>query len=267
VRRWLPPICHAAVGVWFLVALAGVIVAGTHDPAPASERLARVWPVVPDPPPAVDRPATPLEAEPEIEPEVGPGPEPAREPEPELRDVGATEIARGSALLDGDGSFPALSFDYDAFPSFAAYARAMSALGARFVVVRRREIVGAIELESRAIVDFDLGAGYSPRARDYTGEPGLRPLAAAAKERFGERASVMMLLPRRIDAGLFGGLAQALDEKREPRAGVREIRGRYERGPGGGVQLRVEAAVRRDGSSLPLDARFDLGRIARGGAA
>jgi hypothetical protein len=72
----------------------------------------------------------------------------------------------------------------------------------------------------------------------------------------------MMLVPRDLDAGLFGGLARLLAERGERRERVREIRGRYERAPGGGVWLRVEAAVRGDGSTVSMDALFDLGQIA-----
>ena len=126
-----------------------------------------------------------------------------------------------------------LSLDYEAFPSFRAYAREMTRLGARFVVVQKREIVSAIDLISGALQEFEAAGSYSPRARDYTGEPGLGPLAEAAKERFGERAIVMMLVPRRIDAGLFGGIARLLDEKRHGKEDVREIRGAYERAPDG----------------------------------
>jgi hypothetical protein len=261
VKRWLRPLCHAAVAGWFVVALAGMIAASSQAPVAASEPMVRVQPVAIEVLEATPEP----EVVPVREPELPARPEPALEPE--LREVRESDVARGSALLDDGGRFPAFSFDYETFASFTAYARAMIVLGARFVVVREREIVGAIDLESHSIVGFDAGAGYSPRARDYMGEPGLRPLAEAARQRFGERAIVMMLVPRRVDAGLFGAIAAALAEKREPPAGLREIRGRYERGPGGGVRLRVEAGVRRDGSLVPLNARFDLGQIARGAAA
>jgi hypothetical protein len=178
------------------------------------------------------------------------------------RRVGQAELAEGTALLDGAGEFPALSCSYEDFAGFRGYARAMIALGARLVVVRDREVVSQVDLDTGAFDPASLGLAFSPRARDYTGEPGLARLARAARERFGDRAVVMMLVPRVLDAGLFGGLAQLLAERGEPRERVREIRGRYERGPGGGVRLRVEAAVRRDGSAVSLDALFDLGQIA-----
>ena len=275
MKRVLRFTCHVVVAAWLFVALAVVWLSAPAADETPEPRLARVQPLAPEPEPAPDA------APPESEPESAPEPEPEVKPEPEaeppevaendpapvLRQVSVSDMAQGASLLDGNGQFPSLSIDYATFPSFAAYARAMHALGARFVVVRQRRIVAAIDFESHALASFDPAPGYSPRARDYTGERGLRPLAEAAKERFGERASVMMLVPRRIDAGLFGGLARALDEQSEPRDGLREIRGRYERAPGGGVHLRVETAVRRDGHEVPLDARFDLGQIARGAAA
>jgi len=252
--RWS---CYAAVAIWSLALFSQAPPgpAPARRPAPA----ARVRPVAakpprPQPAPQPDPPA----AEPSLhEPE----PSPAHSA-PLARRVGQAELAEGAALLDGAGEFPALSCSYEDFAGFRGYARAMAALGARLVVVRNREIVGAIDLDTGAFGAAALGPGFSPRARDYTGEPGLAPLARAARERFGGRAVVMMLVPRALDAGLFGGLAQLLAERGEHRERVREIRGRYERGPGGGVWLRVEAAVRRDGSAVSMDALFDLGQIA-----
>lgn len=253
MRRGLRLACHAAVAAW-----SGVLLADSVRPMPEplaelpAEKLplARVRPVLerPEPPPA---------PEPEAEP-----PEEAAARAAEPRPVGPSEVARGEALLDSGGSFPVLSFDYAAFPSFRSYARAMVRLGARFVVVHRREIVSSLDLETGAIGEFSGAARFSPRARDYTGEPELDALARAARERFGERAVVMMLVPRSLDAGLFGGLARALDERGQRRDALREIRGRYERAAGGGVHLRVDAALRRDGRRVPIETLFDLGQIA-----
>jgi len=269
MRRWA---CHAVVGAWGVVLLAQP--ASTSSivsvPAPEDEPLATIQPV------AFEEPAAPEEAQPDEpepapeeitqkEPPPKPAPEeppaPEKAPEPAPRRIEAADLVSGGELLDGSGGFPVLSFGYDDFPSFRSYARAMTRLGARFVVVRRREIVGTVDLETGATGDF-VGGSFSPRARDYTGEPGLTPLARAARESFGERAVVMMLVPRRLDAGLFGGLARALVERGERHAGLREIRGRYERGPGGGIRLRLEGAVRRDGTVVPIEALFDLGQIA-----
>jgi hypothetical protein len=227
-------------------------------PAPA----ARVRPVPLEPPPAPPPQRAPPPREPEPESEA-----PAAPPQPAPRRVGRAELVRGEALLDAGGEFPALSFGYADFPTFGSYARSMTALGARFVVVQRREIVAAVELETAAITRFDSAAVYSPRARDYTGEEGIAPLARAARERFGARAVVMMLVPRPLDAGLFGGLARVLTERGEDPRQLREIRGRYERGPAGGVYLHVESAVRRDGSAVPVEAVFDLRQVAQGTAA
>lgn len=212
------------------------------------EQLARVRPVaagaVPEPPP-------PLEPEKREEREEAPAP----------RRVGEGELAVGAALLDAPGDFPALSFSYEAFPSFGAYAQAMRRLGARFVAVRNRDILGEVDLATGAVAPPALGASFSPRARDYGDETGLVPAARAVRERFGPRAVVMMLVPRSMDAGLFGGVARVLEERGEAREGLREIQGRYERSPGGGVHLRLEAALRRDGSRVALDSVFDLGQI------
>jgi hypothetical protein len=239
----------------------------------ASEPLplaARVQPM-PEPKQPELAPAEPPEAEeppePAAEPEPAPEPKPAPEPqraESRPTPVSARDFTLGSGLLDGGGAFPALSFGYEEFPSFVSYARAMVDLGARFVVVRNREIVGSVDLDSRSVGDEPLGAGFSPRARDYTSEPGLASVAAAARERFGGGSVVMMLVPRSLDAGLFGGLARVLSEHGESHAGLSEVRGSYQRVPGGGVRLRVDRALRRDGSSVDVEAVFDLRAIAGG---
>jgi hypothetical protein len=263
VRRATRWGCHAVVLAWSAALFAQHAQLGPDAPRAQRPATARVRPV-PEPRPA--RPAEPPPAPPEAAPAppepVAPEPEPAP-PEPAATRVSQADLRQGQGLLEGGGAFPALSFGYDAFPSFADYARAMVALGARFVVVRHRAIVGSVDLDSRAVDTAPLGRGFSPRARDYTSEPGLAPLARAARERFGSGAVVMMLVPRALDAGLFGGLARVLSEQGQPHAALREVRGSYERAPGGGVRLRVERAVRRDGTAVPVRAVFDLDRIAR----
>ena len=158
-----------------------------------------------------------------------------------------------------------LNCSYDSFPSFRAYARAMSALGARFVVVQHREIVGSVDVETGLVRGASGLAAFSPRARDYTDEPGLSFLARAMRERFGAAAVVMMLVPRNVDAGLFGSIARVLAERGERHEDYREIRGRYERA-GSGIHLRVESGLRRDGSEVAIDLLFDLADIANTGA-
>jgi hypothetical protein len=255
-RRALAVACHAVVLLW-LSAWFAWPAPGLPPSEPPAE-LARVQP----------RPEAPPEAAPAPEPAPEPAPAAAQKPAPARpTPVSSREIADGVRYLDGAGSFPALSSSYEDFRSFSAYARAMSGLGARFVVVQERKIVGSIDPETGAIDDAELERAFSPRARDYSDEPGLARLARAARERFGPGASVMMLVPREIDAGLFGGIARALAREGESHLGFREIRARYQRGPGGGVRLHVDAAVRLDGSKRGMDLLFDLGEIARAGAA
>ena len=188
--------------------------------------------------------------------------DPAADRAPQPVPVTAAEISAGARLLDAAGSFPALSSSYDDFASFADYARAMVSLGARFAIVRDREIVGSIDPATGAIGGTALDRAFSPRARDYTGEPGLAGLTRTARERFGSGAVVMMLVPHEIDAGLFGGIARALERSGESHLAVREIQARYQRAPGGRVHLRVDTAVRLDGTRLAMDLVFDLSGIA-----
>ena len=267
--------CHTAVVSWGAAFFAAsifeaplptiaTIATNATNAANAAEAVARIRPVpeeVRKEPPPAEPPAEPEPASP-AEPE----PTPPTEPEPAPTRVAAGDVSRGVALLDDGGAFPVLSCSYESFPSFLAYARAMSSLGARFVVVRRRQIVGSIDLETEAIGDAALGTAFSPRARDYTGEPGLAKLARRARARFGQGAVVMMLVPREIDAGLFGGIARRLAERGDRHDAYREIRGRYEHA-NGGVRLRVDAGIRPDGTRVAMDLLFDLGAIARARAA
>jgi hypothetical protein len=274
---------RAAVGSWAVAFFA--LQPGPSPTIPLeepAETVARVRPVLelaraepPEAPPAEPEPepAPPEPPEPEPEPEPKaqpePEPEPAREPEPEARGQVATpvvagDLRSGDALLGG-GSFPVLTCSYDSFPSFRDYARAMSALGARFVVVQHREIVGSVDVETGLVRDASGLSAFSPRARDYTGEPGLSFLARAMRERFGASAVVMMLVPRSVDAGLFGSIARVLAARGERHEDYREFRGRYERARNG-IHLRVESGLRRDGSEVAIDLLFDLAEIADTGA-
>jgi hypothetical protein len=258
---------RAAVGSWAVAFFA--LQPGPSPTIPLeepAETVARVRPVLElaraEPPEA-----PPAEPEPKAQPE--PEHEPAREPEPEARGQVATpvvagDLRSGDALLGG-GSFPVLSCSYDSFPSFRDYARAMSALGARFVVVQHREIVGSVDVETGLVRDASGLSAFSPRARDYTGEPGLSFLARAMRERFGASAVVMMLVPRSVDAGLFGSIARVLAARGERHEDYREFRGRYERARNG-IHLRVESGLRRDGSEVAIDLLFDLAEIADTGA-
>lgn len=273
-RRVFRLACHTAVVAWGAAFFAASIFEAPLS-ADAAEAMARIRPVPeemrPEPPPAeppAERsPAEPAPAPPEepepaspAEPEPPPEPEPAPPAAPTR--VADADVSQGAALLDDGGAFPVLSCSYESFPSFLAYARTMASLGARFVVVRRRQIVGSIDLETDAIGDAAVGAAFSPRARDYTDEPGLAKLARSARARFGQSAVVMMLVPREIDAGLFGGIARRLAERGDRHDAYREIRGRYERAKGS-VLLRVDAGIRPDGTSVAMDLLFDLGAIAR----
>ena len=238
--RTLRLTCQLAVVSWIGLYLAWP---DPQDLSDAADRIARVMP----------RPELPPERRPPAAEESAVAP----------TRVGSAELAEGARWLDGEGSFPALSCSYEDFDSFASYARAMTALGARFVAVRHRSVVGALDLDRGWAPASAVNASFSPRARDYRDEPALARLSREAQERYGDGAEVMMLVPRKLDAGLFGGIARALARTGRAPDELQEIRGRYQRGPDGGVRLRVEGAVRRDGTPLALDLLFDLGAIAR----
>ncbi len=226
--------CRAVVGVWVAGYLGWTALATPPDSVTA-ELSARVRPE-----PAASGVAAP--AEPVA--------------------IQAADLAAGRALLDGDGAFPALHCSYDRFASFLAYARAMEGLGARFVVVRDRRIVGAWDPAANTLGETPIDASFSPRARDYSEEPALRAVARAATARFGAGAEVMMVVPRALDAGLFGGIARALRDAGEQHGDFRELRGRYRPAPGGGVRIELVSGLRDDGREVPFRVLFDLRDIA-----
>ncbi|MGH0030053.1 MAG: hypothetical protein ACQGVC_09705 [Myxococcota bacterium] len=235
----------------------------------------------PDPPPepAADPPRARVQAVPQPAPEPvvqaadppPPEPAPARPapPEPPAPSavLSAADLARGDHLLSDTGRFPVISASYQGMQSFRRYAAAMTGLGGRFVVVSRRRIVGEIDLsrEPVGIREPALGPGFSPRARDYSDEPALAGPARSVRERFGPDAEIMLLVPRAVDAGLFGGIARELARVADGHAEFREIEGRYEQAPGGSLRFRLVSAVHRDGRRIPLGSVLDLGALAMGG--
>lgn len=225
--------CRAVVGVWVAGYLAWSAL--TTPPDQTSAVAARVRPAPPAG--AIAAPSEPVA-------------------------IRAADLAAGRALLDGDGAFPALHCSYDRFRSFLEYARAMEGLGARFVVVRDRRIVGAWDPAANTLGETPVDASFSPRARDYSEEPALRAVARAAAERFGAGSEVMMVVPRALDAGLFGGIARTLRDAGEEHGNFRELRGRYRPAPGGGVRIELVSGLREDGREVPFRALFDLRDIA-----
>ncbi len=273
----LSGVSRGVVLVWIAVAL----LASTDAREPAPERVARLEPMrweepeePPAPEPERETPPEEREDEREAEPPEESEPEPLEEPPAaaEVREptpdparvvaVDARDASRGGPLLDGAGAFPPVESSYSDFGSFLAYARAMEDLGARFVVVRSQRIVGRIDVASGQTGPVGVSARFSPRARDYSGEPALAEAARSARARYGPRAEVMMLVPRAMDAALFGAIARELEQRGSAPGEVRRIQARYRRGPSGGVALHVDAGQRRDGSTLPLGLIFDLSKLA-----
>jgi len=252
---------RVALGVWVWIVLVS-LVSPLSEPSEPSD---------PDTSPRVAlRPVAP-ESAPETEPEAvaepaPPEPEPAPEPEPVAppQVLSASDVRRGDAWLSAGGSFPIISASYDGLQSFRRYAEAMTSIGARFVVVSRQRIVGEVDLASGSLRPPVLDRPFSPRARDYTDEPALAAPARRVRQRYGGDAVIMLLVPRALDAGLFGAIARELSNRGEGPEAFRQVEGRYEQGPGGGLRLRLEAAERLDGSRLALSSIFELSRFAGG---
>jgi hypothetical protein len=202
-----------------------------------------------------------------------PVPEEAREPEPaplaaepeSERVARAEDIARGENLLGG-GAFPPLEASYEELGSFAAYARAMHSLGARFVVVERQRILGEVDVAGEVIGTEMPSGRFSPRARDYSDEPALTPTRRRVRERFGVEATLMMLVPRELDAALFGSVSRWLASRGESPGDYRELEARYARSADGSLRLHLDAGTRLDGTRREFDLVFDLGAVAGWGA-
>ena len=107
----------------------------------------------------------------------------------------------------------------------------------------------------------ELSPAFSPIPRDYSHEPALVSATAAVRREHGRGAQVKMLLPRDLDAGLFGGIAGALTARGEAPELYTEIQGRYEPASGGGVWFRIESGTRSDGETIALSRVFDLSAL------
>ena len=209
-------------------------------------------------------------AEPPPAPEL-PSASPSSSAAPAAAAVSAPEpvsergLALGRELLESGGAFPALNASYERFGSFREYARSMQALGARFVVVKGRKIVASADVERGRVEPFRADVAFSPIPRDYSSEPALAEVARSARLEHGAAARVQMLLPRRLDMGLFGGIAETLEARGEEPASYTEIRGYYEPSGDGRVWFRVESGTRGDGRRVELSRAFDLSSLAAGG--
>ena len=62
------------------------------------------------------------------------------------------------------------------------------------------------------------------------------------------------------------GIARELHRGGDGPDAYRELEGRYERAPGGGLRFRLTSGVRMDGRRVPLQAVFDLEALAGEGA-
>jgi hypothetical protein len=236
---------RVAVIAWGLVLAASLAPPVDSTPEPARARLQAVAVETPEPHPA-EEPA-------------------AARPAP-VAEITAEDLDRGAALLSGAGRFPVISASYEGLDSFGRYAAAMTALGARFAVVQSRAIVAEIDLASGAIREASLDRPFSPRARDYSDEPALAEPARRVRERFGPEAEIMLLVPRSLDAGLFGGIARELAASGDGHAAYRELEGRYERGADGSLRFHLVSGLRMDGRRVALGAVFDLGALILKGA-
>ena len=95
---------------------------------------------------------------------------------------------------------------------------------------------------------------------------GISREVAAAERALGLASDGLVSdLPRTVDAGLFGGISRALAGRGDDHQAYREIRGRYQRAPGGGVRLRVDRGTRLDGSEVAMDLLFDLAGVGAAG--
>ena len=263
---------RVALGVWLWIALVSLgstppDLVADDEPTRVALRPAAVEPAPTPPETAPETPPTESESEPSPErAEVRPEPPAATESADVAapQSLSASDVRRGDAWLSSGGSFPVISASYDGLQSFRRYAEAMVGLGGRFVAVSQQRIVGEVDLETGTLRAPSLDRPFSPRARDYTGEPALAGPARRVRARYGDDAVIMRLVPRAVDAGLFGAIARELSNRGEGPEAFRQVEGRYERGPGGGLHLRLQSAQRLDGSRLALSSVFDLSRIAGG---
>jgi hypothetical protein len=134
----------------------------------------------------------------------------------------------------------------------------MGALGARFVVVEDRRIVGEVDAKGEVLGMAVPVGHFSPRARDYSDEPALASARRRVFERFGPGATVMMLVPRELDAALFGSVSKWLVARGEFASDYRALDAHYGTDASGNLLLHVDSGTRLDGSYKDLSLVFDL---------
>ena len=173
----------------------------------------------------------------------------------------ANAIARGQMLLE-EGRFPRLRASYSHI-GFERYRDAVTALGAGFYLFdpAERRLLAQVDPVTGESVERATPGDLSHWPRDVSRH--LEAALRAGRERYGERAGRVVLLPPvSVDASLLGALdqalrAQSLDARDLVRVDlVYELRG-------GRLHCDVLAIALRDGSERSLDLLIDLsGRIA-----
>jgi hypothetical protein len=215
--------------------------------------------------------------------EPSPSPAPPASPPPQqtrsqrplvLQEIRATPalLQQGVMMLGprGErlGAFPAIIAQYRRTLGFRRYAVAMQALGGRFVLWDRRARTLAFELDpitGRVYpVDTTRLRGLSPRSRDVSDEPALRPSIERVQQ-VGHNAhhAALVLVPLAVDYAMLAGLKQALQATGLSLQAFTTFHGVYTLREGD-LLLTITSGTTRRGQEVQLRISCNLSALARG---
>ena len=253
--------------------------------APEPDRLLEPAAAAPAPPPlerieiaSVELPAPEPAPLPEAEPEPAPEAEPVSTPQPPAPEAttakppppeppgvpavreavrpGADALARGHTRLR-EGVFPRLRASY-ARIGFARYRDAVLGLGGVFYLFdpASRKVLAQVDPRTHESFAVEQRSDLSQWPRDVTRH--LAPALERGRERYGERAGrVILLPPARIDAALLGALDQELRALSLAPERLVRVDVAYEMRDGR-LHCEVLAVALREAGERPLDLLIDL---------
>jgi hypothetical protein len=180
-------------------------------------------------------------------------------PVPPPQQLAIAKVAAESPTRKTDnqnGTALAISAGYRQHLGWSGYLREMARLGGVFYLFDPfyEKIKAQIDFQPLQFkeVDVHLVKRMSPRIREISGEIAVSDLLVQARQRFGPgRYAVILLLPQDLDGRIQAEAINGLQGNNLKSIEVVRVNGEYQ-AAGGGLELQVFEAVKRDGSTVPV---------------